>query len=667
MPITGNLPDKLYVGLGYETVTDIDECLSYARDANFDFFTAPLAVPEFDRTEKDQMVDPNPWTRSDLLLKCDTWRSCVFGKVSSWIDCDSSSSRVRADSVAALTQELLWAVHVGAYGALLPAPKHGLRVENYCKALNTFFSRHPANSKWWIRIPLVCAVETPEGTSLVDGWEVWDKMRRLLDYNTNVSISLTFTDNLPASDNALKRWLCEDVKVVDLPCTVFVKNKNGYPVLSKRHKALMVSLFHHKVQVFLSPGTHFENVNIGEYLNYVARLFTQQEALGGVESFAHELRDHLQEPLQPLADNLESQIYEVFEQDPVKYVRYEEAVLACLRDKIKLRKDANKDTPASPEQASKKATPPSPEQAHPTGNSGAGEEISEGSSSSSSDEGEQEPMFTIMVVGAGRGPLVVAARQAAMRAGVHDQVRIYAVEKNVNAVVTLRCRKISDKWDNVTIISHDMRTWDAPCKADIMVSELLGSFGDNELSPECLDGAQEFLAEDGVSIPQMYYSTIRPVSTTKLWSELRKQNDPAKFECPYVVYLHQAWYPCEAQKVFTYEHPNWLKETNDRYGTYSFEASESFCCTGFAGYFHCDLYKDISISIDPATYSEGMFSWFPIYFPVKTPFRVEKGEKVTLHMWRVSTDSNAWYEWNVSSPRVLPIHNVAGESYAIGK
>jgi protein arginine N-methyltransferase 5 len=27
-------------------------------------------------------------------------------------------------------------------------------------------------------------------------------------------------------------------------------------------------------------------------------------------------------------------------------------------------------------------------------------------------------------------------------------------------------------------------------KADIMVSELLGSFGDNELSPECLDGAQ---------------------------------------------------------------------------------------------------------------------------------------------------------------------------------
>ena len=33
-------------------------------------------------------------------------------------------------------------------------------------------------------------------------------------------------------------------------------------------------------------------------------------------------------------------------------------------------------------------------------------------------------------------------------------------------------------------------------QADILVSELLGSFSDNELSPECIDGAQEFLKGD---------------------------------------------------------------------------------------------------------------------------------------------------------------------------
>lgn len=38
-----------------------------------------------------------------------------------------------------------------------------------------------------------------------------------------------------------------------------------------------------------------------------------------------------------------------------------------------------------------------------------------------------------------------------------------------------------------------MRDWKGTEKADILVSELLGSIGDNELSPECLDGAQSLL------------------------------------------------------------------------------------------------------------------------------------------------------------------------------
>jgi protein arginine N-methyltransferase 5 len=47
--------------------------------------------------------------------------------------------------------------------------------------------------------------------------------------------------------------------------------------------------------------------------------------------------------------------------------------------------------------------------------------------------------------------------------------------------------------DAVELIFGDMRTLDIPEKADILISELLGSFGDNELSPECLDGAMRFL------------------------------------------------------------------------------------------------------------------------------------------------------------------------------
>ena len=41
------------------------------------------------------------------------------------------------------------------------------------------------------------------------------------------------------------------------------------------------------------------------------------------EKFTSAYKDTLQSPLQPLMDNLESQTYETFERDPVKYERYE--------------------------------------------------------------------------------------------------------------------------------------------------------------------------------------------------------------------------------------------------------------------------------------------------------------------------------------------------------
>lgn len=40
--------------------------------------------------------------------------------------------------------------------------------------------------------------------------------------------------------------------------------------------------------------------------------------------------DYLQAPLQPLMDNLESQTYEAFEKDPVKYRQYERAIAKAL-------------------------------------------------------------------------------------------------------------------------------------------------------------------------------------------------------------------------------------------------------------------------------------------------------------------------------------------------
>ncbi len=52
--------------------------------------------------------------------------------------------------------------------------------------------------------------------------------------------------------------------------------------------------------------------------------------------FAQGYEDFLQFPLQPLMDNLESQTYEVFEKDPVKYTEYQRAMYLAILDKISL-------------------------------------------------------------------------------------------------------------------------------------------------------------------------------------------------------------------------------------------------------------------------------------------------------------------------------------------
>lgn len=68
----------------------------------------------------------------------------------------------------------------------------------------------------------------------------------------------------------------------------------------------------------------------------------------------------------------------------------------------------------------------------------------------------------------------------------------------------MQCRRDEEWHGRVTVVVGDMRHLKMEEKADILVSELLGSFGDNELSPECLDGAQAFLKGEKIMYLSMY-------------------------------------------------------------------------------------------------------------------------------------------------------------------
>mmetsp|Transcript_36220 Transcript_36220/g.88480 ORF Transcript_36220/g.88480 Transcript_36220/m.88480 type:complete len:558 (-) Transcript_36220:1834-3507(-) len=555
--------------------------------------------------------------------------SGVIGKISPWIRLESSNDYLRVNSERAFRQEISFASHLSLRATIINAPTSGIAA-HFGRSLNSAL-QSMTHIQLWVRVPAVFpAVNGKPDTR--DPWELWNTIRNLCDSHPNLGVVLELGPELP-SRTALERWVAEPVRILVVSTTSFVLNKVGYPVLSKRHQDFIKLLFKYRTFCALSGRGGSTKVKGGEgykpFVQYLSHLFGKQPAATEAETFEAPYHDYLQAPLQPLADNLESQTYETFEKDPVKYQSYQDAIRAFLIDRA----------------------------------AATGRDRNNGPLSA---YGSENPLI-IMVLGAGRGPLVRAALTAAQEAsGI--SVHVYAVEKNPNAVVTLENLRLENGWTNVTVVCADMREWDSPVRADLIVSELLGSFGDNELSPECLDGANRFLKSDSVSIPSSYTSYLAPLASTKLHNEVRAYGDTVQnFETPYVVSIHRGKVMAPPQPCFRFEHPNRAEpQNNTRFKTLEFQIAEANMLHGLAGYFEAVLYKDIILSINPPTYSAGMFSWFPLFIPIRTPMYVAKESTCQVQIWRKTAPGRVWYEWAVTRPSVTQVHNPNGRSYWMG-
>lgn len=609
----------------------------------------------------------------------------VVGRTSSWIDPDSPDAALASDSVAALTQELGWAAHLSLQAVVLPSPPSGVGPAT-ARCINAAL-RCLATTAVWLRVPLQVVEDGVDSS-----FAAWARLRALAEHAPRVGLLLDLPADPPTGDGdaiarSLARWLGEPVKAVGLPASSFVPNRAGFPALPRAHAAALETAFAAGVQVVLTGEPTLEPPPPGDAggaldgeagggagstpritgpaaaaraaWEYLAHVFRRPPSPSPDDAASLTYRDYLQAPLQPLQDNLESATYETFERDAPKYDGYRAAVAAALADRV----------------------------------------------SAATAAGASLPTTTIMVVGAGRGPLVRASLAAADAVGA--PVTIVAVEKNPNAVITLQGLLASEPaWHGrVRVVAADMRHWVAPAPADILVSELLGSFGDNELSPECLDGAQRFLRpETGISIPAAYTSHLHPVTAAKLWCDAAGSaassgggggdasgggHSLKGLETPYVVKLHRATPLARAARVFTFSHPRPGAGTpgddgafeNARVATLAFDRAgePAATCHALAGYFDATLYtpaspstQPITLSTHPDTHTPGMHSWFPIFFPLVAPLDVGAGESITVHVWRCCGGARVWYEWAVEvgegpGGRVRThIHNPGGRSYFVG-
>ncbi|KAM0788221.1 hypothetical protein ACM66B_001377 [Microbotryomycetes sp. NB124-2] len=558
---------------------------------------------------------------------------------SDWLELDSPVEGIRFDSELALRQEVTYASYLSLTTIVLPPPRPENRefLTDYARAINAALA-----SSWHINISIRMPIAeysaaelanrpaTPAqaSTSFVEDhcetWEAWNTIRHICGYSPRLSLTLDLGVPLP-SNVSLGRWTAEPVKQIFLPCTTFIPNAKGYPVLSKSMQSFFGGLFKFNPTVILSGTARGLHAAGGPtaYAQYVRHLHRRAGPLDPVEQYAQGYMDHLQQPLQPLMDNLEGETYEGFEKDPIKYRQYEQAVYAALMDR--------------PESVS----------------------------------------ITIFVVGAGRGPLVAGCLRAAERS--RRRIVLTAVEKNPSAFVILQERVALEWGSAVRLVFSDMRGFQPREKADIIVSELLGSFGDNELSPECLDGVMRCLKPDGISIPSSYTSYLTPISTSKLHQEVTvpvasgatSVTDAKPAEQPYVV-MFSAYHMLAAQggrldsdrvqECWTFDHPRpdvvvdeqglpLTNHHNARSAHLTFHIPQAGTCHGFAGYFEAVLYGDVTLSIHPERAAGDMLSWFPIFFPLMDPIYLPANSELDVQIWRM-VDGNkrkVWFEWSASA------------------
>ncbi|GAX26300.1 type II protein arginine methyltransferase [Fistulifera solaris] len=627
--------------LGYQDDTfshDVAVALQTVRPESFDYVVTDL--PHVGGGLNIQ-------TRSDItVVEAKWWRTSVVGRC--------------PGSIEEWPNYLPWAWHMNLPAVILPTPDDNIPQYSQQLASLALSALQEAGGSFQLWVPV-----SLDAASI----RTWQKIISACQYPSLVGVLLEIPpiDGDPREHMTKQMTLlhnmigCGPIKSFSIRTSLFLTNRQGYPTLAKPHQYIIGYLLKRlgrTLKVLLINDT--AATNRGNFQQYLQHLRNRDSVTAVLDSSnaqdEHDYLDALQKPLQPLQDHLLFATYEVFEGDPIKYQRYQDACRSFLIER----------------QAGTKTL--------------------------------------VLVVGAGRGPLVTAVLQAYRASQSATLLRVIAVEKNPSAVLYLQSKQQFDPlWQQfkVQVVQSDLRSLeDQFCQqADLIVSELLGSFGCNELSPECLDTLLKRCRPDVVSVPTRYTSFLAPVSSLKLHQEVMAQSfypdnnarvvgQQIAVETPYVVRTHAASQMFPEQTCWTFEHPTIVDDTSRKaklvfrdnrgaiacgpgYGAVdemvasSEVDTEPWIVTGLLGTFSADLSPDgvHKISIAPHSFSVGMFSWFPLYFPLQHPVHIPPQGIIDTSIWRKIDEKRVWYEWmatvmdadgNLLS--TTPIHNPGGRS-----
>ncbi|KAG7829763.1 hypothetical protein KL920_002622 [Ogataea angusta] len=617
----------------------------------------------------------------------------TIGMLSPWIELGANDPLINEFSLQVLSNEIAYAQFLGVRKLLLAPPKDLNHLAVFTNSLNSILHKF-SDMEISISLPICEDPQTNPTTGelipIIDPlstWDMWNTIRIHCNYHRNLTVSLASPkQNIP--ENVVNRWLLEPIRFYLISSSRFIPNSKGYPVLNKYNQLIIWKIIQKKIldpPVLLLHGVDKESdlianlrnstlddkssqayINVDgskvylgdlsflEYLKFLTKSSSSHNQLLPIEEFTlsnlamanldpSELRSikSLQTPLQPLSENLNNATYKVFEQDQAKYECYERAMISSLMDLMNL-----------------------PRFQHVRNLPNFGATAFNTSSLTVTEKGPESDVqqsfeyLKILVIGPGRGPLIERLFAAIKFLNLDlDKVHITAIEKSPTVMVYLSQRN-QDFWNGkVDIINADVRSWapHVPSQSGfhLIISELLGSFGCNELSPECLYSVEQYCDPDNsIFIPKEYTSFVAPAISPSIYTKLLECNDLSKFHTCYVPLCDEYdTLSSKYSKLWTFQHP--LKNGNmKRQAHTTLHCHRKGTIHGLLGFFQAELYNGIIISNCPTGSGpspHNLVSWLPFFMPLEQPMQLTDDQELAVFVKRDTAPDRVWYEWSLES------------------
>jgi len=285
------------------------------------------------------------------------------------------------------------------------------------------------------------------------------------------------------------------------------------------------------------------------------------------------------------------------------------------------------------------------------------------------------PGAVVLDLGTGTGILAKWALEAGAK-------RVYGIEVNSRILEIAQCKLheagFSERFTPVNALSYDV---ELPEKVDLIVSETIGNFGDNEDCHRILvDARTRFLKPGGRMVPERVTTFLVPVSSPKTHEQIEQGKcraiseiydlqqllakleiaDP--FEVYYDVVLPETGYLSSPKKARLFDFTAGLAEASYRIAL-RFSVATGGLLTGFKGYFVAELTERVQLDISGSdmTQRTASDSWKHSYLPIREPIFVEQGQIIKLTLDRLPQQNQSSpfafrYKWTAAIENGSGVH-----------